>query len=1040
MGNLIVAALLLTVISSALGQQSGIPGISLNELGYVMRRWSVDDGLPLDTAECVTQTSDGHIWVGTRKGLARFNGTRFHAYRFLDVPGVTGKNREDYDWFFRLHGDLAGRLWMAILPKYLAVYERGRFKLFGPEDGFSGGSVDSFADGSDGEIWISVKTDPGAASADQCLRYRQGRFEKVETIGTSLASGPNEGVWTLQQGVLKRIDSPNAMPEILEGLGQLMKGAQRSLFRDRNGKPAIFTEAGIFTKLAEGWRKTRTFQKALPAARFYCTSESPDGLVWITSGSGLLVCLKDGRVRQVIQAESDTSVILSVGSNSLCDREGNVWICRPDGLYQLIPSPFVTWQMDLTSSGRPVYSVAEDRTGRTWFAASRGIFQWAPGETRVHEVKARLNTDDWFLVGTPFEAAILINRRGGARLLQTDSITPLDQLNLGAGLKISGSKSRNHIWASSSNGLFRITGSNPRELSAEHVITTSDNGFPRQEGVAEDSQGRIYLSMEGLGLTLFEPGQPLRPLSDPNDPAGKTVLSPQADSEDRIWVICHNPAGLGCWDGAKWSFAPWAELGLPMDDSLVTGIMPDDDSGLWVVTQADGVFRLERTSLLSRMRNGGGALAWEQFGVEDGLASNSASFHWLGIHKARDGRIWVATNRGASVIDPSTWKTVSARLPAPPVVIESFVVDGAPVSLAEHDPGASEGAVQPLVIGPGGSRLEVHFNALHFSRPAKVRYRYQLEGYDTDWVECGNRREAYYQKIPPGKYTFRATASNGYGKWNQEGVSAAIIVQPSWWQSVWFRVAAGTVMAGLLVAARSLKLRQTRREQARREEFSRRLIGSQEAERKRIAGELHDSLGQNLLIAKNQLFLVGEMAADSRIQAKLKQITGSVDAALEEARTISYQLRPFQLERLGLSKAIGSMIKQTSDSTKIPIQTKIDSIDALLPDESEVMVYRILQEALSNIVKHADASEVQISIERQAGRIRMVVQDDGRGFEADKFFSGTNSAGGLGLTGIEERSRLLGGNFHCRSAPGEGTTLTFEIPILEQHRDGRIAE
>jgi signal transduction histidine kinase len=156
-----------------------------------------------------------------------------------------------------------------------------------------------------------------------------------------------------------------------------------------------------------------------------------------------------------------------------------------------------------------------------------------------------------------------------------------------------------------------------------------------------------------------------------------------------------------------------------------------------------------------------------------------------------------------------------------------------------------------------------------------------------------------------------------------------------------------------------------------------------------------------------------------------------VGAALDEARTISHRLRPFQLERLGLTKAIISMLKQTSDSTKLPIKSRIESLDGLVSAESEVMIYRILQEALSNIVKHADASEVQITIERHGQQISMVVQDDGRGFDAENMLDAANTSRGLGLTGFEERAHLLGGQFHCQSSPGQGTTLTFEIPIPE---------
>jgi signal transduction histidine kinase len=123
------------------------------------------------------------------------------------------------------------------------------------------------------------------------------------------------------------------------------------------------------------------------------------------------------------------------------------------------------------------------------------------------------------------------------------------------------------------------------------------------------------------------------------------------------------------------------------------------------------------------------------------------------------------------------------------------------------------------------------------------------------------------------------------------------------------------------------------------------------------------------------------------------------------------------------------MLKQTSDSTRIPIKSRIQTVDGLLPAESEVMLYRMLQEALCNIVKHADASEIQVGIEPHGRQIRMVVQDDGRGFDLDKLLNAENLSRGLGLTGFQERTNLLHGQFHCQSAPGQGTTLTFEIPI-----------
>lgn len=367
----------------------------------------------------------------------------------------------------------------------------------------------------------------------------------------------------------------------------------------------------------------------------------------------------------------------------------------------------------------------------------------------------------------------------------------------------------------------------------------------------------------------------------------------------------------------------------------------------------------------------------------------------------------------------------------PPVHIESVLVDDR--SVTAPGSGMRQDAAQSLMLPPNTSRVEFRYTAVNLTSNHKSRFRYRLEGFDKSWVNAGEQHAVAYHGLRPGEYRFQVTAANDYGEWNSPGASLAFTVLPRWWQTLWFRIGGGLIVVGSLWGSRTLKLRQLRRERTRREEFSRRLIQSQEAERKRIAGELHDSLGQNLLIAKNQLYLAEELAAhaDERIQPKLKQVAYSVGAALDEARAISHQLRPFQLERLGLTKAIRSMIKQTSESTKLPVELHLDSVDALLPPESEVMLYRILQEALSNILKHAHASRVRVLIERVPVGIRMVIEDDGRGFDLDAMMHGERLPGGLGLTGFEERTSLLRGKYECQSMPGQGTTLTFEIPVSE---------
>ena len=224
------------------------------------------------------------------------------------------------------------------------------------------------------------------------------------------------------------------------------------------------------------------------------------------------------------------------------------------------------------------------------------------------------------------------------------------------------------------------------------------------------------------------------------------------------------------------------------------------------------------------------------------------------------------------------------------------------------------------------------------------------------------------------------------------------------------------------------------------EAFSRQLLISQEGERKRIAAELHDSLGQNLLIIKNRLYLARQAANGTAPAEQLLEIEQTVTRTIAEVREISYNLRPYQLDRLGLTKAVQSVVDRISDSGFLEIESKLADVDGVFSPEQEINFYRIVQESLNNVIKHSDAARALISIQRAPGVLVMGIEDDGRGFDLRQTLNDPKTRG-FGLTGLGERVRILGGTFECDSAPGKGTRLTFRIPIpakpkpvAEEHR------
>jgi len=252
-----------------------------------------------------------------------------------------------------------------------------------------------------------------------------------------------------------------------------------------------------------------------------------------------------------------------------------------------------------------------------------------------------------------------------------------------------------------------------------------------------------------------------------------------------------------------------------------------------------------------------------------------------------------------------------------------------------------------------------------------------------------------------------------------------ITVVPPFWRRWWFVTLAVCVVAGAVFLVYEGRISQLRRARAAQEAFSRQLIESQENERKRIAAELHDSIGQSLLIIKNRA-LFGRIKSDGNGGAdEFDEITVSATQAINEVREIAYNLRPYLLDRIGLTKTLEAMIEKIGAAADLRVTTTIAPIDGLLSKDAEISLYRIVQEGINNIVKHADADTATIDIQTDRGAILVSIADNGQGFDTHPIAE--QGSRGFGLTGMSERVRMLGGSYHISSTRGQGTTIAIKI-------------
>jgi signal transduction histidine kinase len=333
---------------------------------------------------------------------------------------------------------------------------------------------------------------------------------------------------------------------------------------------------------------------------------------------------------------------------------------------------------------------------------------------------------------------------------------------------------------------------------------------------------------------------------------------------------------------------------------------------------------------------------------------------------------------------------------------------------------------------PGQDNFEIKYAALSLINSENLRFKYKLEGADHDWVEAGTRRTAYYSHVSPGQYTFKVLAANADGVWNLTGASLRITVLPPFWRTWWFMTLVALGVAGAIVGIWKYRVGQLQRVQMAQAAFARQLIASQEAERKRIAAELHDSLGQSLVIIRNWAMLgASQLENESPAREELDEINTLASRTINEVREIAYNLGPYHLERLGFENSIRDMATRVAQASGISIATELDALDGALSSESQMSLYRVAQEALNNVVKHSRATETRIALKRESAGVRLTVADNGQGFDQQATKASDlpgASRPGFGLNGMAERVRLLGGALTVRSIPEQGTTVEALLP------------
>jgi signal transduction histidine kinase/ligand-binding sensor domain-containing protein len=987
---------------------------------YRFDYWTADTGLPQNSVRAIHQTRDGYLWLATSDGLVRFDGVRFTIFDKSNTPGISS-NR-----FSALHESPDGALWAGTENSGVTRLYQGRFSAYTTERGLSNNFVRGITGDEAGGVWV--------LSAEQIVRWDNGRFQPAELNGLrvnfensiwdpSVFLGVDErGVYRFSQG---RLTTLPPLP------GGLHRRINNRIEEDPSGGFWVGTRDGGVVRVKDG--------RAIPMDRLHLRHQSrpegrpaPDGKsaaekALYTDGQG-------NRWTIEIEKEMDrTLTLLSSGRlekiaffSIFADREGNLWLgTNGRGLYRIRKQAITVYTQSHGLVDHNVYPILEDHTGAIWIGAwQAGISRFKDGKFTNYTVRDGLisslatslheDRDGRLWMGTHNESnggLYIFKPNGQSTGGSSGRFTVPDQRILPdrTTTSVMYQEPDRTFWFGTVRGLARYRD------GVTTMFTTKDGlaGIDVRM-IVQRAAGGLWIGCYG-GLTQYVAGK-FSSFTERDGLASNNVRALYEDRDGVLWI--------GTYDGGLGRFKDGRFTSYTTRDGLFNnGVFQilEDERGYFWMSSNRGIYRVSKQELNEFAEGKRRAIISIAYGKSDGLLNVECNggLQPAGI-KSRDGKLWFPTQEGVAVIDPAVMTT---NPKPPPVLIESCRLDRAPV--------AFDGEVR---IAPGQQNFEVEYTALSFINSEYIRFRYKLEGLDHDWVEAGTRRTAYYPHVPPGGYTFKVIAANSDGVWNTDGKQLRVVVLPQFYQRRRFVVLVALGVAGLAILGYRYRVSQLKRARATQQAFSRQLIASQEAERKRIAAELHDSLGQRLVVIKNLALMYLNSASKNgegaigEARRQIEEISAEASQAIGEVKEISYNLRPYQLDRIGLTKAIEAIVRTARSASEIVFTAEIDDIDGVFPKDSEINFYRVVQESVNNILKHSRATEASVTIRRDPGGLRLVIRDNGKGFTPGAAKS-DSQAGGFGLIGITERAQLLGGKPVIQSAPGQGTTISIEIVL-----------
>lgn len=1035
--------------------------------------YTISEGLSQNSIQAICQDSLGFMWFGTKDGLNKFDGYNFTVFKFDQFDS----NSISSNYVSALALDTKGQLWIGMESGHInrmdpVTHEVTHFVDKTITSGSVKSSVSYIHAGQDSRVFFGTrgngiivfdsKTNSFSRYCETCPGY-----ELPSNISTTLTHDRKGRFWlgTHDKGLFvadnnfsnwKHIKFPDRMDDIMPS-----KRVEH-VYCDTNDDLWIGTASQAY--LYSNFNDTLTVID-IPKTNEKLRTHSVLSIVQQRNTIWMMVYLVglveyDIETQRIIlhkEEPCNPSSILSNGLSKLfVDKSKNLWIAT---------AGFGVSKLSANHDNFSLYQKSADKTNSLCAESIRAITEDSAGHVYIGGYGG-VTVFNKFRQGDYMH--ILYDLNDTVNSLRTDAVHSLlvdSYNNLWIGLE----GMALHRIDQKTDKLYtyniRFDENKPEDILANLTYE-----------LFQDSNGQIWIGMaHGLLLYHKESDTFTKYLNNENDGAGYTVYAIQEDENGNLWLGTRS--GLIYFNTRTKQHRLFDSLYEDVHNTLplnIYSILIDDNNVLWLGTDGYGILKftfkndylnfqestftqvfkrtqLEKAVVYGILQDDANNLWFStnnglynykpqskslvQYTEADGVQSDE--FNNNAFYKAIDGRLYFGGIKGVTAFYPDRIR--QENLQSKVVITDIRLLNN------EQSKNVNYATIDMLQVDYQNNYVGFEFASLDFIAPEKNEFSVRMIGYNDEWDFIGTRRFVEYSNLPPGQYQFQVKASNNAGIWNEKPTTLDIVIRPPFFQTAWFKLIIILIVIALIIvfvrlrlasySQEQLKLQQQIKTQKQKLELeklryeyavSKALIEGQNSEQKRISEDLHDGLGQTLTAASlNLMALENELKSPNvKQQEYLNSLKKLLNNTIHDIRNISHNLMPSLLEEEGLESALDELCNRNLKGIKMDISLQINGLDERIDENIEISVFRIVQEVISNTIKHASASSLNIRLTKEGNQLILDTIDDGIGFNPE-----TTRKKGIGLKNITVRTTLLKGNIKVDSVPGKGTHIRIEIPL-----------